>query len=101
VASVERAGRLPLGAEIVLSLGAGAAAFALAAVALASSDSGFVAAVLGVVYLVAVIVLARFASIAHAVPVGLAGMTGFISPRPTRSSSRTPPTWWISSSTSD
>jgi len=77
VASVDRAGRLPLGAEIVLSLGAGAAAFTLAAVALASSDSGFVAAVLGVVYLVAVIVLARFASIAYAVPVGLAGMLAF------------------------
>jgi signal transduction histidine kinase len=77
VAAWERVGRLPLGAEIALALAAGAGTFALVAVALAGIDSGVAAALLGVVFLVAVISIARFVSIAYAVPVGMAGMLAF------------------------
>jgi signal transduction histidine kinase len=77
VAAWERVGRLSLGAEIALALVAGAGAFVVAAVALAGIDSGVVAASFGVVYVVAVIAIARFASIAYAVPVGMAGMLAF------------------------
>jgi signal transduction histidine kinase len=73
VAARERAPRLLLGAEIALSFAAGAGAFALAAVALAGVNAAF----LGVVYLFAVIAIARFAGIAYAVPVGMAGMLAF------------------------
>ena len=77
MAAWERVGRLPLGAEIALALAAGAGTFALAAVAFAGIDSGVVAALLGVVVLVAVIAIARFVSVAYAVPVGMAGMLAF------------------------
>jgi signal transduction histidine kinase len=77
VAAWERVGRLPLGAEIALALAAGAGTFALAAAAFAGIDSGVVAAFFGVVLLVAVIAIARFVSVAYAVPVGMAGMLAF------------------------
>jgi signal transduction histidine kinase len=77
VAAWERGYRLPLGAEIVLALATGAGTFALAAVALKDVGPGVVVALLGVVYLVAVIAIARFASIAYAVPMGMAGLLAY------------------------
>jgi signal transduction histidine kinase len=77
VAAWERGYRLPLGAEIVLAFATGAGTFALAAVALKDVDPGVVVALLGVVYLVAVIAIARFASIAYAVPMGMAGLLAY------------------------
>jgi signal transduction histidine kinase len=77
VTAWERAHRPPLGAEIALAFATGAAAFALAGVALAGINSGLVVALLGVVYVVAVIAIARFASIAYAVPVGMSGMLAY------------------------
>ena len=73
----ERGHRLPLGAEIALAFATGAATFALAAVALEGIGSGVVVAILGVVYLFAVIAIARFTSIVYAVPVGMAGMLAY------------------------
>jgi hypothetical protein len=100
VTAWERAHRLPLGAEIALAFATGAGTFALSAVALDRIDSGVVVAFPGVVYLVAVIAIARLAGIAYAIPAGMAGMLAFdwfYIPRRTRSSSRIPPTWWTSS----
>jgi signal transduction histidine kinase len=77
VTAWERTHRLPLGAEIPLAFATGAATFALAAVALDRIDTAGSVAVLGVVYLVGVIVIVRFAGIAYAVPVGMAGMLAF------------------------
>jgi signal transduction histidine kinase len=77
VAAWERAHWLPLGAEIALAFVTGAGTFALAASVLERIDSDVVAAVLGGVCLVAVIAIARFASIAYAVPAGMAGMLAF------------------------
>jgi signal transduction histidine kinase len=73
----ERGHRLPLGAEIALAFATGAGTFALAAVALEGTDSRIVVAFLGVVYLFAVIAIARFAGIAYAVPAGMAGMLAY------------------------
>ena len=73
----ERARRLPLAAEIALSFAAGAGTFTLSALVLAGVDAPVVAGLLGIVYLVAVIAIARFASIAYAVPVGMAGLLAF------------------------
>jgi signal transduction histidine kinase len=73
----ERGHRLPLVAEIPLAAAAGAGTFALAAVALEGISSGVVVALLGVVYVVAVIAIARFAGIAYAVPVAMAGMLAY------------------------
>ena len=70
----ERARRLPLVAEIALSFAAGIGAFTLSALAFAKVDAPVLAGFLGIVYLVAVIAIARFASIAYAVPVGMAGL---------------------------
>jgi signal transduction histidine kinase len=77
VTAWEHAHRLPLGAEIALASATGAGAFALAAVALGRIDSMVVVAVLGVVYLIAVIAIAWLASIAYAVPVAMAGMLAY------------------------
>src|SRR5919106_1869931 len=73
----ERAHPFPLGVEIALAFMAGIAAFALAGVALAGIDTGVVVAFLGVLYLFAVIAIARLGSIAYAVPVALAGMLAY------------------------
>jgi signal transduction histidine kinase len=73
----ERGHRLPLVAEIPLAAATGAGTFVLAAVALEGINSGVVVALLGVVYIVAVIAIARFASIAYAVPVAMAGMLAY------------------------
>lgn len=73
----ERARRLPLAAEIALSFAAGAGTFTLSALVLAGVDAPVVAGLLGIVYLLVVIAIARFASIAYAVPVGMAGMLAF------------------------
>jgi signal transduction histidine kinase len=77
VAPRERAHWLPLGAEIVLAFMTGAGTFVLGAVVLAGIDSDVVAALLGAVCLVALIAIARFTSVAYAVPVGMAGMLAF------------------------
>jgi signal transduction histidine kinase len=77
VAAWERGYRLPLGAEIVLAFATGAGTFALAAVALKDVGPGVVVAFLGVVYILAVIAIARFASIAYAVPMGMAGLLAY------------------------
>ena len=69
-----RAHRLPLGAEVVLALATGVATFALAAVVLSGLDSAVVVVVVGAAYAGAVIAIARLASIAYAVPAGMAGM---------------------------
>ncbi|GAA3051322.1 hypothetical protein GCM10010464_14640 [Pseudonocardia yunnanensis] len=73
----ERARWLPLGAEIVLAFMTGAGTFVLGAVVLANIDSDVVAALLGAVCLVALTAVARFTSVAYAVPVGMAGMLAF------------------------
>ncbi len=73
----ERGHRVPPVAEIALATATGAGTFALAAVALDGISSGVVVALLGVVYIVAVIAIARFAGIAYAVPVGMAGMLAY------------------------
>jgi K+-sensing histidine kinase KdpD len=99
----ERAYRLPLGAEIALAFASGAATFVLAAVALEGVDTDAVLVLLGVVYVLAVIATARLAGISYAVPVAMAGLLAYdwyYLPRRTRSSSRIPPTWSTSSSTS-
>ncbi|MEK6440602.1 GAF domain-containing protein [Pseudonocardia sp. T1-2H] len=77
MAARERGYRLPLGAEIVLAFATGAGTFALAAVALKDVGPGVVVAFLGVVHLFAVIAIARFASIAYAVPMGMAGLLAY------------------------
>ncbi|TCN32883.1 GAF domain-containing protein [Kribbella orskensis] len=77
MAGWERARRLPLAAEIALSFAAGAGTFTLSALVLAGVDAPVVAGLLGIGYLVAVIAIARFASIAYAVPVGMAAMLAF------------------------
>jgi len=77
VGAGELARRLPFRAEIALSFATGAVTFTLAAAALASIDATVVAAVVGVVCLVVVIATARYASIAYAVPVGVASMVAF------------------------
>jgi signal transduction histidine kinase len=77
VTAWERVGRLPLGAEIALALVAGAGTFVLAAVALGGGNSPIAAGLVGVGLLAAVIAIARFVSIAFAVPVGMAGMLAF------------------------
>jgi signal transduction histidine kinase len=77
VTAWERARRLPLGAEIALAFATGAGTFALAAVALDRIDTGSRVAVLGVLFLVGVIAIARFAGIAYAVPAGMAGMLAY------------------------
>jgi signal transduction histidine kinase len=77
VTAWERAHRLPHGAEIVLAFATGAGTFALVAVVLAGIDARVGVALLGVVYLFAVIAVARQASIAYAVPVAMAGMLAY------------------------
>jgi signal transduction histidine kinase len=77
VTAWERADRLPLSAEIALAFATGAGTFALASVAFAGITTAVVAASVGVLYLLAVIAIARFASIAYAVPMGMAGMLAF------------------------
>ena len=73
----ERAHRLPLGAEIALAFGTGVGTFALAAVVLAGIDTGVVVALLGVVYTLVVVAIARLASVAYAVPVAMAGLLAY------------------------
>jgi signal transduction histidine kinase len=77
VAAWERANSLPLGAETVLAFVTGVGTFALAAVVLERIDSAVVAAFLGVACLIAVIAIARFVSVAYAVPVGMAGKLAY------------------------
>jgi K+-sensing histidine kinase KdpD len=77
VAAWERASCLPLGAETVLAFVTGVGTFALAAVVLERVDSLIVAAFLGIVFLIAVIAIARFVGIAYAVPVGFAGKLAY------------------------
>jgi signal transduction histidine kinase len=77
VAAWERARWLPLGAETVLAFMTGVGTFVLAAVVLERIDSEIVAALLGVVCLIAVIAIARFVSVAYAVPVGMAGKLAY------------------------
>src|ERR1700754_50666 len=55
----------------------GAGTFVLAAVVLTGIHSDVVAALLGAVCLVALIAIARFAGVAYAIPVGMAGMLAF------------------------
>jgi signal transduction histidine kinase len=73
----ERAGRLRLSAEIVLAFAIGAGTFALTAVLLDGIDTDVAVAFLGVVFVFAVVVIARLASIAYAVPVAMAGMLAY------------------------
>jgi signal transduction histidine kinase len=68
---------LPLGAEVALAFATGAGTFALAAVAFDGADTRAGVAVLGVVHLCGVIAVARFAGIAYAVPVAMAGLLAF------------------------
>jgi signal transduction histidine kinase len=77
VAAWERARWLPLGAEIVLAFMTGAGTFVLAAVVLTGIHSDVIAALLGAVCLVALVAIARFAGVAYAIPVGMAGMLAF------------------------
>ncbi|HEY0447832.1 GAF domain-containing protein [Actinophytocola sp.] len=77
MAAREHAGRLPLGAEIALAFATGAGAFALAGVVLAGVGTDLVVALLGVVYVAVVVAVARFANIAYAVPVGMAGILAY------------------------
>jgi signal transduction histidine kinase len=69
--------RTRLGVEIVLALIVGAAAFVLAAVASAAARSHVPAVLLGVVLLVAVLAIVRFAGILYALPAGVATILAF------------------------
>ena len=77
MAAGARAHRLPLGAEIALAFATGAGIFALAAVILDAVESAVVLVLVGLAYIFAVIAIARVASIAYAVPVGMAGMLAY------------------------
>src|SRR5207244_10498416 len=66
-----------LGVEIVLALVAGVAAFALAAVAGAAARSHVPAVLLGLLLLLAVLAIARFAGVLYALPVGVVTILAF------------------------
>jgi GAF domain-containing protein len=69
--------RVPLGAELVLALAAGAASFALVATTLAVADSVLGAVILGAVLIPAVVATARFAGVAYAVPIAIAALVAY------------------------
>ena len=69
--------RIPLGAEVPLAFGAGAAAFTLVSVTVVSAASGVFAAALGVVCLVAVVAVARWGGIVYASPAAFATLIAF------------------------
>src|SRR5262249_26001019 len=69
--------RKRLGVEIVLALVVGIAAFALAAVVGAAARSHVPAVVLGLLLLLAVLAIARFAGVLYALPVGVVTVLAF------------------------
>ena len=73
----ERAHPFPLGVEIALAFIAGAATFVLAGVALDGVESDVVVVLLGAIYVLCVLAVARIVSIAYAVPVAMAGLLAY------------------------
>ena len=74
---IGRAHRAGLAAEAALAFAAGAATFWFAGAALAGLHSDPVVALLGAVFVVVLIAVARTLGVAYAVPVGMAGILAY------------------------
>jgi signal transduction histidine kinase len=72
VTAWRRLGRLSPGVEVALAFCAGAGTFALVAVSVVAVDSDLWAAVLGVIYGIAVVALFRYCGVAYAIPAAVA-----------------------------
>jgi len=77
VTTLGRAHRAGLAAEAALAFAAGAATFWFAGAALAGLHSDPVVALLGAVFVVVLIAVARTLGVAYAVPVGMAGILAY------------------------